>query len=80
MLASRKLPGAVIKDAVLVEDRLRELLETGEVVSIDGRRLPMEFETICVHGDTPGALEMVKTIRSILEKQGVALKPMRELL
>lgn len=80
MLASRKLPEAVLKDPQEIGDRLRCLLETGEVVSVEGHRLPLAFDSICVHGDTPGALEVVRTIRNILKEHSIAIKPMRELV
>lgn len=79
-LVSRKLPGAVLKDSQMIGARITQLLETGTVKTIDGKDLELEFDSICVHGDTPGALEMIRTIRGILADRNVAVKPMAELV
>jgi UPF0271 protein len=79
-LVSRKLPGAVLKDPLEIGARINQLMETGTVNTIDGKTLELEFDSICVHGDTPGALEMIRTTRGILADQNVAVKPMRELI
>ena len=79
-LASRKIPGAVIKDAEAIKDRIIRVLETGTVESVDGNVLNMEFESICLHGDTPGALELVKSIRTTIMEAGVKIVPLKELV
>ena len=79
-LVSRRLPGAVLKDSQEIGARIKQLMETGTINTIDGKTLTLEFDSICVHGDTPGALEVVKTIRDILVDHDVAIKPMRELV
>ena len=79
MLASRKVPGSIIHDASRVDEQLRRLLESGEILSIDGEKIPMEFDSICVHGDTEGALDLIKTIRSTLKEYGIEMNPMRYL-
>lgn len=77
-LVSRKLPGAVLKDPKEIGARIEQLMDTGTITTIDGKTLELEFDSICVHGDTPGALELIKTIRGILSDHNVAVKPMRE--
>ena len=79
-LVSRKLPGAVLKDPKEIGARIEQLMETGTITTIDGKPLKLEFDSICVHGDTPGALEMIRTIRDILGDHNVAVKPMAELI
>jgi len=79
-LVSRRLPGAVLKDPKEIGARIKQLMEMGTITTIDGKTLKLEFDSICVHGDTPGALEMVKTIRGILVDHDVAIKPMGELI
>ncbi len=79
-LVSRKIPGSVLKDPPEIGARIRQLIETGTVNTIDGKTLELEFDSICVHGDTSGALEMIRTIRGILADHNVAVKPMRELI
>jgi UPF0271 protein len=79
-LVSRRLPGAVLKDLQQVGARIKQLLETGTITTIDGQTLELEYESICVHGDTPGALEIIRAIRGIMAEQDVAIKPMGELI
>jgi len=79
-LVSRKLPGAVLRDPKEIGARIKQLMETGTITTIDGKNLELEFDSICVHGDTPGALEMIRTIRGILSDRNVAVKPMAELI
>ena len=78
-LVSRRLPGAVLKDSQEIGARIKQLMETGTITTIDGKTLTLEFDSICVHGDTPGALEMIKTIRGIFVDHDVAIKPMGNL-
>lgn len=74
-LVSRRLPGAVLHDADAIAERMLRLVQTGEVESITGRNVPVQADSICVHGDSPGAVEMARRIRARLEQAGVALRP-----
>lgn len=79
-LVSRKIPGAVLKDSKQIGARIKRLIETGTVTTLDGQTLELEYDSICVHGDTPGALEIIRTIRDIMADHNVAIKPMAELV
>ncbi|HHR6136838.1 5-oxoprolinase subunit PxpA [Providencia alcalifaciens] len=70
-LVSRKLAGAVLHDPELVAKRMLQLVNDGGVIAIDGQFTPIEAGSICVHGDSPGALEMAAKVREILEQQGI---------
>ncbi|MHC1725813.1 MAG: LamB/YcsF family protein [Syntrophobacteraceae bacterium] len=72
-LASRKLDGAVIHDPQRVRKRVLRLVKTGKLVSIEGEEISLEADTLCVHGDTPGAWELAKTIREALEAAGITV-------
>ncbi|MEE3664475.1 5-oxoprolinase subunit PxpA [Brenneria sp. g21c3] len=74
-LVSRRLPGSVLHDAADVAQRMLRLVEDGVVEAIDGTLTPVQADSICVHGDSPGALEMARQVRLALEKAGVALRP-----
>ena len=74
-LVSRRLPGAVLHDTDAIAERMLRLVQTGEVESITGRSVPVQADSICVHGDSPGAVEMARRIRARLEQAGVALRP-----
>lgn len=74
-LTSRKKPGAVIHDAAMAAERVLRTLTDRAVTTVNGVRLPVEIDTICVHGDTPTAVAMARAVRARLEKEGVTLKP-----
>lgn len=75
-LVSRKLEGAVIRDADLAAERVLRMVEADEIVTVTGKRIPVEIDTVCVHGDTPGAVGMARRVRERLAAAGVSIKPM----
>ena len=79
-LVSRKTPGSVLHDLNAIRNRLVQVFQTGTVTTIEGQSLSLDFSSICVHGDTPGALEIVNAVRDVCLEQGVQIKPLRELL
>jgi len=72
-LASRRKPGAVIHDASLVVARAVRMVKERRVVAMDGTVVPLEADTMCVHGDTPGSDELAAKIRAGLEAAGVTV-------
>ena len=79
-LVSRKIPGSVFHDMRRVEERIEQLVTTGTITTIEGETLPIEFDSIMLHGDSPEALELAKTVSSTLIRLGVQIKPMSELV
>ena len=75
-LVSRRQPGAVIKDPEEVARRAVKMATEGKVTAIDGTEIELKADTFCVHGDTPGAVELLKGIRRTLEDAGVEVAPM----
>ena len=75
-LVSRKKLGAVIHDVDVVVERSIRLAKDRTVVAIDGSIVHLRADTICVHGDTPGADELAAKLRAALERSGVEVKPM----
>ena len=75
-LVSRRQPGAVIKDALAVSERALRMVKEGVVIAVDGSTIPLEAQTLCVHGDNPKAVDLVRSIRETLEADGVAVTPM----
>jgi len=73
-LVSRKLPGAVLHDPEEVAARVLRMVEAGGVETVEGALLPMEIGSICVHGDSPGAIQMASAIRTRLNDAGIAVK------
>ena len=75
-LASRRSPWAVIKEPERVAQRALKMAAEGRVVAADGTEISLEAQTLCVHGDTPGAVNLVRQIRELLEKEGLEVKPL----
>lgn len=74
-LVPRKQPGAVLHDAEAVAERVVRMVNAGGVETIEGGILPMEIGSVCVHGDSPGAIEMAVAVRRRLEQAGIAVRP-----
>ena len=74
-LVSRKTPGAVIKDHDLAAKRVRKMATDGKVTCVDGTDIALHADTICVHGDNPAALQLVRKIRETLAAAGVDIRP-----
>lgn len=70
LLVPRKLPDSVIHDRQAVLARVRQLLEEGTVTSYSGKKIPMRVQSILLHGDTPGAVELARTVRGVVESVG----------
>jgi UPF0271 protein len=75
-LVNRKLPGAVLHDDETAAQRIVKLVRQGSVTAIDGTEIELEADTICVHGDNPRALSLVKRIRDSLTDSGIEISPM----
>ncbi|MEV4056714.1 5-oxoprolinase subunit PxpA [Amycolatopsis sp. NPDC049688] len=72
-LVSRKQPGAVLHDADVVAERAVGMATGGGVVTADGGKLDLRPDSLCVHGDTPGAVELARRIRDGLATADVSL-------
>jgi UPF0271 protein len=73
-LVPRTQPGAVIDDAAQVLMRVAAIALERAVIAIDGTRVPITLDTICVHGDTPGAAWLAARIRATLAASGIDVK------
>jgi UPF0271 protein len=76
-LAPRTMAGAVIHDPTAVGERVVRLLHTGKMLSIEGKEISLQGDTMCVHGDNPDAWQLAKTIREVLEASGIKVAPMK---
>ncbi len=74
-LVSRRHEGAVISDPKAVVARCLRLVTQGLVTAVDGTQVPVSAASLCLHGDTPGALRLARRIRDALGQAGVALEP-----
>ncbi|MBN9405055.1 MAG: LamB/YcsF family protein [Burkholderiales bacterium] len=74
-LVSRREAGAVLHDPAVVAARMLRLVRDGVVEAVDGSLAPVRADSICVHGDSPGAVAMAAQLRRTLQQAGVALAP-----
>jgi 5-oxoprolinase (ATP-hydrolysing) subunit A len=74
-LVPRAQPGALVHDPVTVAARALRMAADGVVDAVDGSPVLMPVQSVCVHGDTPGAVEMARAVRTSLEDAGLALRP-----
>lgn len=65
-LVSRGDPGALIHDPESAVGRVKEYAETGQIGACDGTKLALRLQTLCVHGDSPGAVEMARAVSRVL--------------
>jgi UPF0271 protein len=70
-LVPRTRPDALLHDPKEAAQRVLRMLREGKVRSVEGRDVAVRGETICVHGDTPGAVEFARELRTQLEREGV---------
>lgn len=70
-LVPRTVEGSVITDIDQASENIVKMITTNEVTAITGEKLPIAGETICVHGDTPSAVDMIRGIRDALEKNAI---------
>lgn len=76
LLVSRAKAGAVIHDAAAVVARVERLLRDGIVVTVSGKALAMPSQSILLHGDTPGSVELARGIRTAIEAAGGEIVPL----
>jgi len=72
-LVPRTRPDALLHDPKEAAQRVLRMLREGKVRSVEGRDVDARGETICVHGDTPGAVEFARELRTQLERDGVRI-------
>ncbi|HET7140040.1 MAG TPA: 5-oxoprolinase subunit PxpA [Arthrobacter sp.] len=74
-LVPRSWEGAVLHDVESIVERAVRLATKGEVVAVDGTVVQVRPDSLCIHGDTPGAVQMAAGVRAGLEAAGVELEP-----
>jgi len=76
-LVSRTRADALLHDPEEAAARVIRMLREGKVRSVDGVDVDVRAETVCVHGDTPGAVDFARVLKSRLEKEGVTIRAPR---
>ena len=72
-LVPRGEEGAVLRDPLAIAERVTEMIERGRVTASDGSSVEIMVESVCVHGDSPGAVEIATAVRERLTAEGVDL-------
>ena len=73
-LAPRSQKGTVLHDAAIIGERVLAMVRDQAIITLSGKRLKMPIDTICIHGDTPGAVAIARSLRAKLEGAGVTLE------
>ncbi len=74
-LVPRSQEGAVLHDPAEVSQRMLDFVSTGTIRAIDGTLIRVHADSLCVHGDSPGAVAMARIIRSAFQDAGIAIQP-----
>jgi len=73
-LVSRREPGAVLQDPAAIAERVATMVTSGQVTAIDGSRIKVSVESVCVHGDSPGAVQIATAVRDRLKAAGADVR------
>ena len=65
--------GAVLRDPVQIAERVLDMVKSGTVAAVDGSVVNIDVESVCVHGDSPGAVEIAGAVRNRLMAEGIEL-------
>ena len=76
-LVSRRKPGAVLHDPAEIAARVVRMVQDGAVVSVTGKKIKMRTDTVCIHGDSPGAVGIARHVREALKAAGIEVKPFK---
>ena len=78
-LASRAIPGTVLKDPKAAAEQAVRMVRDGEIISLSGKRLKVQAESLCVHGDEATGVAVARGIRQGLEEAGIKVVPLPEM-
>jgi UPF0271 protein len=73
-LVSRRDPGALLDDPAVVAERVVRMVTQGRLTAVDGTELEIEPDSVCIHGDSPGAVAMARQVRAALAGAGVGIE------
>ncbi len=73
-LVDRSIEGAVIHDPAVAGARMVEMVKAGAIITQSGKHIPAAVDTICLHGDTPTAVQIAGSVRSALEAAGITVQ------
>lgn len=74
-LVSRRKPGAVLHDTAAIAQRVVRMVQDRAVTSVSGKTIKVQIDTVCIHGDTAGAVEIARAVRQALTDNGIEVRP-----
>lgn len=74
-LVSRRKAGAVLHDTAQIATRVVRMVQDRAVVSVSGKSIKVQIDTVCIHGDTPGAVDIARAVRQALKDNGIEVQP-----
>jgi UPF0271 protein len=78
-LASRSIPGTVIKDPKAASEQAVRMVRDGEIISRNGKTVKIDVHTLCVHGDEATGVAVAREIKKGLENAGIAIVPLTDM-
>jgi len=79
-LTSRKIPGAVLHDPAAAVRQVLDMVVNNTITSRNGKAIPCKVHSLCVHGDEPTAVALARSVRENLERAGVELVPLTDMV
>jgi UPF0271 protein len=76
-LMSRRKPGSVLHDPAMIAARVVRMVQDGAVIAASGKVMKMRTDTVCIHGDTPGAVGIAQGVRQALKEAGIEVSPFK---
>ncbi|WP_316178291.1 MULTISPECIES: 5-oxoprolinase subunit PxpA [unclassified Bradyrhizobium] len=77
LLVSRSKPGAVLHEPKQIAERVVRMVQDGAVISVSGKVMKMRTDTVCIHGDTAGAVEIAREVRRALDAAAITVAPFK---
>ena len=74
-LMSRSKPGSVLHDGDHIAQRVVRMVQDNAITAASGKIIPVKIDTVCIHGDTPGAVDIARKVRAELERSGIKVAP-----
>jgi UPF0271 protein len=75
LLMSRRKPGSVLHDPVVVGERVLRMVTDQAITSVSGKVMKLAIDTVCIHGDTPAAVSLAKAVRERLDAAKIKVAP-----
>ena len=79
-LVARETPLSVVTSPEAVAERVKRMVEDGEIVAVTGTKIPISFDSLCVHGDEPTAVMVGRAVRRAIENSGAKVAPLADVV